>query len=354
MSAYDLVALITLAMGLWLGWSYAPRTTHLEGRPWFNALLHRLAPGRALLAPDFAERMLSHPDLPTDAGEGEASRTIRAAVHRATEPNMRWDAVFGEVPSDDLTFLLTHLGKDALPADRHADIREALSEAVRRRATLPWLLFEGKLHADLPNLLAHLPGAGVPWGPTTSDRIRDEIRQFTADPSDRVVLCASGTAVLPLLSCLAAHETLRDHVAAVVCVHGAFHGDNDGDAEPEQRPEIARDQVSAQFTNANLDTEMDRRTPWFTLHWLPHVRSWATDAHGRPASPAPAGLTVDGTRLPSPPDHDAAVRGLEVVDLGPVDPSAPLDAVALALRALVTVWATDRCEIGAPLRGGMR
>ncbi len=352
MTLYDALAIASLAMALWLGWSYAPRTSQLQGTKWFNAVLARLAgPAVPLDAPRFAERLLAHPELPSSVDEDEATRALRSALSALPDPSARWARLFQPVQSPDLDFLRLYLGNDAFPSDPTADMSAALSVTLDRRAHLPWILFDGRPSDDLPDLLAAMSGERLPWGAsTTPAQMREVVERVAPAAVDRIVLCASGLAVLPLITFLAENETLRDRVAAVVCVHGAFAGAPG--AAPEHSPEAARDLMEARFTHASLDTEMDRRTPWLTLHWLPAAERWPRDDHGAPTAPAPAGLPIDGTRLPKPRDEDAVVRGLEIVDLGPVSTSAPLSAVALALRAIVTVWATDRCEIGAPLRGG--
>lgn len=347
-------------------WYSLPNPPDLDGERWFKVILATLLRGQVERetgeAKDWEARVLrfvpyhpggrfpeqkvsdpAHYRPPGLSVPGELA--LVEALARIDDPVGRWkrmydeDAAAVEARLQDPAELgdaydpARHLGPggswDDL-ADWGAGDAVAFREALVRRLPARWVLVDGAgarpallegLAGELGDLAVRIP---EPEGPPDEAAValRAAMERPLEDLSDRLVVVATGSAVHLVLRALVEAPGLRDRLLAVVSVGGIVMG-RDG--------ELA-EWMDRWFNAAELDTEMNRVTPYLHLTWVDRE----TEPPGIP------GLPIAATRFPRP--EAGALSSIEVVDLGllPADPELPLDQVARALWALTTLWVYTR------------
>ena len=102
---------------------------------------------------------------------------------------------------------------------------------------------------------------------------------------------------------------------------------------------VCREWMEARFRHETLDNETFRRVPWCSAQWL---RAAEGGAAGLPVANArwPTPGFVGGGRLLAPREAEV----IDVIDLGALDPDAPVSCATLAavLQAHVALQARAR------------
>jgi hypothetical protein len=351
-------------------WYSLPNPPDLDGERWFKLILATLLRGQVERetgdAGDWEARVLRfvpyHPGgrLPEQkVSDPEHYRppglsvpgevALVEALARIDDHEGRWKRMYDEDdaateariqdPAElgDAYDTARHLGPggswDDL-ADWGAGDGVAFREALVRRLPAHWVLVDGPHPGEhpVPTLLEALRGevgdraVWVPIPEGTPEEGATILRAAMEEPleelSDRLVVVASGPAVHLVLRALVEAPGLRDRLLAVVSVGGVVMG----------REGELSDWMGRWFNPAELDTEMNRVTPYLHLAWY--------DREADP--PGIPGLPIAATRFPQP--EAGALSSIEVVDLGllPTDPDLPLEQVARALWALTTLWVYTR------------
>lgn len=264
MSAESLVELAALGLAVYAGWRGLPRVPTLPWADLFEtALLHLRGDPRA------AARAVG---LGADA-----------EIAPVTGMGLGWADVAGW--TDGLQAALRRRMHNVVVVDLGGGLAAALAGAVPG------------LRSGSVELVPLADGAD------DGDLVRaQQLMELLPDAADRVILVLGPGQVAPALAALHAAPGLRDRLVALVSWGG-------GAGEPAW--------LSAHFDHDQLDTELNRATPYLVLGAAP------MDA-GAPCFPEPA-----------VPKHGR--RTIDAIDLGSVDVAD--DANALTARALWVVLA---------------
>jgi hypothetical protein len=262
--------------------------------------------------------LLAAPDLdtiPVPAREGE--RALTAALMASPEVGARWammfeaDAARGALLQDPVELGAAYdpvkVFAPGVGWDEIAAWSVALQDALNRRlselvviASSPWC----------EHLAAAAPHARVvPLSLVGEDPHADaeSIGEHLSNAADRCIILSDGEHVRGLLAALHGVPRLRDRVLAVFNLGG----------------ELDAAWLDAHFQHEQFDTELNRRTGYFSLIDVdpaaPLARDWG------------------GQRFPEPPVPRTGWTPIEPIDLGPV----PLSTVGpeLLMRALWVVIA---------------
>jgi len=243
------------------------------------------------------EAKLRQPDpaaLPTPALDGE--RALVEALAALPDPPARWKRLYADPNQIELSLLID-------PASLGDDYRaEAFFGAdVSWEDVAAW---SDAARAGLQRRLSHVIVAGGPLAVTLAEQAGlrslatlDEgaLEAGRAQASDRLVLVLEGDAVLPALQRLHDDAQLRDWVLAVIAVGGDIC-----------ESEAAAAWVAAHFNHDELDTELNRSTPYAALPVVDPADLGAVDWSGQ--------------RWPVPPELPSGRAPIQAVDLGPVPP----------------------------------
>lgn len=268
--------------------------------------------------------------LPVPALEGE--RALVEALARLPDPAARYRHLYAEDERamDELLGDPAQLGQDHDPAgllgpgagwDEVAAWSEALQAVLARRLADVVFVLDG-LPADLARELgAAVPGLRTlvlpappddPTGPDAVEALFQPVEAALTQDSDRVVLVASGASARRGLAALVEGGGLRDRCLAFLSLGG------------ELQTAAARPWMAEHFDNEQLDTELKRSVPYFSVVEVdparPLERDWAEQ------------------RFPVPPPLPSGRAAVEVVDLGPLHLAAlPPRVLARGLLLLLAL-----------------
>lgn len=257
--------------------------------------------------------------LPVPALEGE--RGVVEQLIALDGPDARLQALFLDAGADEDLYadpgslgdawdLATLLGPEA-DWESVATWSEGLQGVLERRhAHLKWVVLgDLALHQALLTRLGS--GRAVAQSAQVED-LQAELEAWVPELADRVVLVASGDALMPLLAALHASPGLRDRVLAVVSVAGRF----------------GAEWIDEHFTHEAMDTEIARGTPYLSLNFLTH--------------PGVSDVELDqlaSGRFPSPEVPASGRAAIQAHDLGvlpgPLE-AYPRDLLGDALLVAVT------------------
>lgn len=366
-----LAAMLGVAI-VWVQW---PRPPALDGQRWFKTLLVALLRGRSEAdgssvdafedtvvrfvpyhpAGRFPERKVTKPDLAIadEALEGERA-LIEALAARATVPE-RWAYLYDEdeiglaarlsdptelgETYDPATVLVPEADWEAVAAwgaDPTSERAMVLVDALARSLPARWVLIAGRpgppsvleaLAEELGERATRLEGTAEP------EVLHDALVALANEAPGGLVLIGEEVGVARLLDVLARDALVREQTLAVVSVGGVIGGRSD-EADGPWSLMTRRDWMQAHFRIRDLETDVVRLTPYFSLQWLDRTLD----------EPGIEGLPLASMRFPEPDATRSSVATMEVVDLGPlpVDPDLPLDLVARALVVCVTAWVAHR------------
>jgi len=352
------LGVLAAALAAWIIWVQWPQPPTLDGERWFKvalatalrgvvdgsggdvgaweAALARWVPyhpaGRA------PERKVSNPVvavLPGAALPGEVA--LVEALAQLREPSARWARLYDDPAAREVLLAdPADLGSDyALDWDGLAAWAAGGAGPDLARVGARWVLLEGRLDRLVgPSLLPALAAVladpvRIPFDP---EGLGSELRALLVGADVRLVLVGEEAAVAALLRVLVDAGDVRDQVVAVVSLGGVIGGRTD-EAGPFGGQACA-DWLHARFTQRDLDTDVVRFTPYFSLQWL-------DQSHWPPGVP---GLPLQASRFPEPSAEGATAVTIEAVDLGPLPAhaEAPLGAIARALVAVVSAWVVKR------------
>ncbi len=392
--AEGVVAALTVAVAVAVGVSVVPRPPRLEGERWFKAMLAAAAPSAAGAlawhpAVQRVERALGPAEL-----AGDEDRAVIATLEALPDPDARWGwmrvgavdrlaaAALG-AEHDPRRWLGPRFGWSSVAALGVGDL--SLVAEVEARCHARWVVVEGAPRADVPDVAAAWGGERLAWsvglddprgravgaalrrlfevgagvaGPAAwaiaeaaarwagawatevaVDGLATRLRALAPPerPEARLLVAVTGEGAPMLVRALASDMELRDRVIGVVGVGAAALG-YPGCAGPTG--EVAcREWMEVWFRHEPLDNETFRRVPWCCVQWL---RPRAGGAGGLPVANArwPAPGFVGGGRLLAPREAEV----IDVIDLGALDPDAPVPPTTLAavLRAHVALQARAR------------
>lgn len=390
--AEGVVAALTAAVAVAVGVGVVPRPPRLEGERWFKAMLAVAAPEAAdtiAWRPGVrrVERVLGPPELAVDE-----DAVVMQAVAALPDAAARWAWLRGGsrerlTPAalggdhDPRRWLGPRFGWPAVAGLGAGDL--TLLTELEGRCNARWVVVVGRPQPDVPDLASAFDSERVGWasgldGPrglavagalarvvragaetagawtiaaaaarwaeawateVAVDGLASRLRALAPPerPAARLLVAVTGEGAPLLVRALAADMDLRDRVIGVLAVGAAALG------FPARQgvvgATVCREWMEVWFRHEPLDNETFRRVPWCCAQWL------------RPSEGGAAGLPVEHARWPQPgfvgggrllAPREAEV--IDVIDLGALDPDAPVAPTTLAavLKAHVALQARAR------------
>jgi hypothetical protein len=277
-----------------------------EGAQWWAQLRGVVPYHPAGRDPEDKLRAPSLEAIPVPALAGE--RALVEALQEHKTAAARWPVMYeGEATEDALLSDPALLGRAYDPAAVLApgvgweavaawsdDVQSALA---RRLSDVVLLVVGGDFARPLSQAVPHARVASVV--PASADIVGPALMAALPAASDRAVILAGGTDVVPVLRAMHAQPALRDRVLVVLSMGGALGGD----------------WMQRRFIHAEMDTELNRTTAYMDIVDVnpenPLATSWAEQ------------------RFPQPERLPSGWSPIERVGLG-VLPLALQDPVALA------------------------
>ena len=256
-------------------------------------------------------------DIEVPALEGE--RALVERLVQCTSVAERWKAMFRDDPlaMESLTSDPAQLGSaydPSVPLAPNLDWEDVarwtadVQSAVARRMASVVI---GVVGMDAGPLIGAVPHGRVNHVPDDGD-LAAHLLDCCTVAQDRLMLVVKGPSVLSTLQALHGSPTLRDRVLAVVCLGGIFNDE--------------REWLSEHFEHLGFDTEINRRTAYFSVSNV-NLES----------------ISLIDQTLPVPPVPPSGWAPIEAVDLGflPFDDLDP-ELFARALWVLLCFCLSSR------------
>jgi len=354
---------VATAVSVAIGWLTWPRAPDLDGERLFKVVLATLLRGRieaedgdveawcaAVIAevpyhpagrfPEHKVTGLGLVGLPALI-DGEAALIEKLGALPDLESRWRWlydedevglaarldDPIELGPQYDPKRWLSAQTGWDSL-ADWGAGQSEDFPHTLARQHDAIWVLVQGRTEEPVLDALeAMLPRTvRVGWSDLGTDELESALAEQMDDPRARFVLVGAEAGIQVLLRLLVGRAPLRDQTDAVLSISGVISGDP---GEPGPLGEAALGEwMQAHFSHHELDTEMTRKTPYFSLEWLDRTED----------PPAGRGRLLGSGRFPEPRLDSMTQEYVQIVDLGVLYEGADPERVARGLWCTVGCW----------------